>query len=417
MANKIFSRNEFFFFQNETSYGVIPNTAGTATLAGTNACEAIQFKINRVTDEIVRKDKTGSRTARAGVAGRKIANFSMNMSLVTSGTPGTAPDCDPPLRSLFGAAPTAKTGTVSITGATNASPIVITATAHGMSNFDLCSITGVLGNTAANGIWAINNVTTNTFELVGSPGNTGVAAVYTSGGTVSKAALVYIPSDASPTLSFTGYSFRLPSTAAQRAIFGCVSKEGTFNLGEDIATWQNTGDAFWHNDSLNFANCTTQEAGGLTAFPVLPSGLVVNGEGIAGFKGRLAISGANQIRVRTVNIKYGSGLDLPRDLFGTQYVDLPEADERNIQVSFNLYEDDTAGQAALEQAAIDKTAVDLVGIVGTIPGNAYGMVTRGIHLASPDRDDSQRAFTLSYNSSRAYGVGLSTFDEMRLWAL
>src|SRR5690242_19929753 len=52
-----------------------------------------------------------------------------------------------------------------ITGATNATPIVITAASHGYSNGDIVAIYGVLGNTAANGVWKIANVTTNTFEL------------------------------------------------------------------------------------------------------------------------------------------------------------------------------------------------------------------------------------------------------------
>jgi hypothetical protein len=58
-----------------------------------------------------------------------------------------------------------------ITGATNASLIVITANSHGLSNGDEVYISGVLGNTAANGTWIVANVTANTFELSGSTGN------------------------------------------------------------------------------------------------------------------------------------------------------------------------------------------------------------------------------------------------------
>lgn len=64
-----------------------------------------------------------------------------------------------------------------ITNATNATPIVITANAHGLSNGDTVYIQGVRGNTAANGTWVVANVATNTFELVGSSGN----GSYTSG--------------------------------------------------------------------------------------------------------------------------------------------------------------------------------------------------------------------------------------------
>jgi hypothetical protein len=68
----------------------------------------------------------------------------------------------------------------SITGATNATPIQITCANHGYANNDYVAIINVGGNTNANGIWQITNVSTNTFDLVGSTGN----ATFTSGGSV-----------------------------------------------------------------------------------------------------------------------------------------------------------------------------------------------------------------------------------------
>jgi len=70
-----------------------------------------------------------------------------------------------------------------ITGATNANPIVVTSVAHGFSNGDKVTISGVLGNTAANGTFLVANKATDTFELTtlagaNVPGN----GAYTSGG-------------------------------------------------------------------------------------------------------------------------------------------------------------------------------------------------------------------------------------------
>lgn len=65
-----------------------------------------------------------------------------------------------------------------ITGATNATPIVVTTGTHGYVNGDQVSISGVLGNTATNGVFYISNVTGTTFELDGSVGS----GAYTSGG-------------------------------------------------------------------------------------------------------------------------------------------------------------------------------------------------------------------------------------------
>jgi Domain of unknown function DUF11/MBG domain (YGX type)/Ubiquitin-activating enzyme E1 FCCH domain/Lactonase, 7-bladed beta-propeller len=69
--------------------------------------------------------------------------------------------------------------TVTITGATNAQPIVIAASNHGFVTGQSVTISGVQGNTAANGTFVITVVDANHFRLNGSRGN----ANYTGGGT------------------------------------------------------------------------------------------------------------------------------------------------------------------------------------------------------------------------------------------
>jgi hypothetical protein len=82
------------------------------------------------------------------------------------------------LLALEGVSWNQSTGT--ITGATNASPIVVTSTAHGLGVGDFVAIRSVGGNTAPNDqIWLIEAVAANTFTLASSTGN----GAYTSGGT------------------------------------------------------------------------------------------------------------------------------------------------------------------------------------------------------------------------------------------
>jgi len=75
-----------------------------------------------------------------------------------------------------------------ISGATQADPVVITATGHGFSNGDKVSIRGVAGMTQLNleTAYVVANKATNTFELTGVDG-TGFGA-YGSGGVATKAA-------------------------------------------------------------------------------------------------------------------------------------------------------------------------------------------------------------------------------------
>jgi hypothetical protein len=71
----------------------------------------------------------------------------------------------------------AQTG--SITAASNAAPIVITSSNHGLVTGDTVTIGGVLGNTKANGTVTITVLDANTFQLNGITGN----GDYTGGGT------------------------------------------------------------------------------------------------------------------------------------------------------------------------------------------------------------------------------------------
>jgi uncharacterized delta-60 repeat protein len=68
-----------------------------------------------------------------------------------------------------------------ITGATNTGPITVTAPNHGLISGTRVDITGVQGDTAADGSWTITVVDSNHFFLNGSNGTS--SGTYTSGGT------------------------------------------------------------------------------------------------------------------------------------------------------------------------------------------------------------------------------------------
>lgn len=59
-----------------------------------------------------------------------------------------------------------------ISGATNATPIVLTlAAGHGLKNGDRLAIAGITGNTGANGEWTLASVGATSATLLGSVGN------------------------------------------------------------------------------------------------------------------------------------------------------------------------------------------------------------------------------------------------------
>ncbi len=72
----------------------------------------------------------------------------------------------------------------SVTGASNAAPIVITSAANGLKTGQQVQIAGVGGNTKANGIWTITVIDVNHFSLNGSNGAVGGGnGAYSGGGT------------------------------------------------------------------------------------------------------------------------------------------------------------------------------------------------------------------------------------------
>ena len=95
-----------------------------------------------------------------------------------------------------------------ITGATNVNPIVITSTGHGLTSGDSVVISGVLGNTAANGTKTVTVVNANTFSIATAgngaytSGGVFVDAPNTDEGTVNTDRAYLIPSDDTLSLKF-----------------------------------------------------------------------------------------------------------------------------------------------------------------------------------------------------------------------
>jgi len=106
--------------------------------------------------------------------------------------------------------------TVTITGATNATPIVVTAVAHGLVTGDAISISGITGNTNANGYFKITRLTADTFSLqnystgadIAGNGAYGGTPVAVTGIVQSNRVLVGDGTAAAPSLSFANF----PST-------------------------------------------------------------------------------------------------------------------------------------------------------------------------------------------------------------
>ena len=143
--------------------------------------------------------------------------------------------------------------TKSITGATNATPIAVTCTAHGYSTGDTVVVASVGGNTNANGTWEITSTGANTFTLDGSAGN----ATYTSGGTAR------LRNNTRVKLT-TAVTQNIASTGPGRAAWTSASASNTADVNPTFFKE--------HNQSDNF-NIGAAFTTGLAAYWTLPSTL------------------------------------------------------------------------------------------------------------------------------------------------
>ena len=386
----------------------IPNSTGTATVAGGDAARHISLGMQNQPGTIQRADKTGSRSQTVGSAGRSSATWNLSASLVTAGTAGVVPDLDPLFKAVFGQAATIGSGSVNIGSSTNATPIVVTATSHGLATGASVTIAGHLVNTDANGQWIVEVVNANSFKLLGSVGN-GIGAAT---GTVNKANAVYNFSDT--LLSFALWSFRTPSTVMQRCAMGCVPTELSIEFGDDVATVSSSGEAIYILDSKGYATEGTVQKGGLTSFPTEPGSPVTNGGLIPGFKGLAVVNGNKMATIRSGTVRIGSGAELVKDTFGEDLPDAIIGDERTVQVGFSLYETDDDSVVELIDNANKGNPLDIILQMGTVAGSTVIVYLKNVILESPESDDSDTRYSLNVPDSRAYATGLTSLDEVAI---
>ncbi len=211
----------------------------------------------------------------------------------------------------------------------------------------------------------------------------------------------------------TMWSYRSPSTLDQRLAHTCVVQEATFNLGQDVATWNCSGEGLFVIGSINFAGYDTIQKGGLSAFPTEPTP-TTNGGIIAGFTGVATLDGNVIATIRTATLRIQTENMLVKDTFGSYYPTLTEGGERTITTSFSLYDDDSASVNGLKDASDRKTPIDITYQIGTVAGNIWTFNLKNVQLAPFNLNDNQLRFAADFGDSRAYSTSLTSGDELTL---
>lgn len=117
---------------------------------------------------------------------------------------------------------------LTISGATDATPIVVTTTTHGLSTGDVVVVSGVGGNTAANGTFVITVTDATHFSLNGSAGN----ASYTSGGTATFNGTQFIGTGTS-VITLTGSPLDSVYLQVQCSVAGTIGTSAQITISLD----------------------------------------------------------------------------------------------------------------------------------------------------------------------------------------
>jgi len=196
-------------FQVDSTNGNDSNFPGTGT--GANAFLTLQGAINAIKNKVDINGQTWS--INHAIAGSATAAGSYTTVVVNG--PFEGDNCG---GTITGAP------AISISSATNATPIVVTTGSnHGYTNGDAVSISGVASNSAANGVFTISGVTATPLQLVGTTG-TGSG----TGGSVTNITKVAIAGST-------------PGTPSVNVINGgCIAVQGfniTNTVNIDVGAW------------------------------------------------------------------------------------------------------------------------------------------------------------------------------------
>jgi hypothetical protein len=103
----ILSQLQRAYVQSEGTFGTVPNTTGTATLANSDAIRINSgYRISPVRQRLIRPDKFAGYAAPAPILGKRSSTWVLPTPICGGSAAGVAPDMGPLLTALFGATPT-----------------------------------------------------------------------------------------------------------------------------------------------------------------------------------------------------------------------------------------------------------------------------------------------------------------------
>lgn len=243
----------------------------------------------------------------------------------------------------------------------------------------------------------------------------GIGAVTVNAGT----SVVYAPADVANCLDIWAYAKNVsgtqPAGLTQRVALASAVSQIKFNIGQDFATADFSGESWWVLDTDQFSTADATAKGGLASFPTEPASPTLNGSAVQGFVGTITLDGqAYTGIIRSAVITYGMIREFPKDVFNNFYPSAPIPGFRDVTVDLNLYDDDGSTLSALKAKIFNNTAFNASFVVGTTAGNIWTFALNNLQIpAKPTYDNSQTKRALSI-TAQAHQSTSTAKDEFSL---
>lgn len=239
----------------------------------------------------------------------------------------------------------------SVTGATNATPIVIAATAHGMGAVGTIlpvTIASVSGNTAANGFWSVLVVDANHFSLRGSVGN----GSYTSGGT-------WTTNLTAPEIAIYHTSDYQGQTGYEANIIFSHTTDGTLNINDRVG-----GSVIL----LNSAGTTLTFGNGGNVTSIVAKASMMMGSGAA-----ITLDKLSRVTVTNPAIEFGAG---GPNLFApaSDSLSIATGADGTRAVAISI---DATQNVTFHSGVVFNTTITVPGIILASTGTTYSIMRAG----------------------------------------
>jgi hypothetical protein len=385
MSCYVNSNDNRFYAALETVFGT------AAAIISQNRFPADHLHPKQLTERVRRRDKTGTRTFQ-GLPNqlRSQTAFSLSTFLTSWDNQTAAPAYGPLFACALGNAGQIFAGG---TIAAVSSGLAFTFTsAHGLSVGQAISLAGELR-------FVIAIVSTTEIEI-----NAPFTGTVGAGQTVSPT-ITYSLAEDLP--SATIYDYWSPSGVVQRMLVGAAVDRMRIRVNNDFHEFEFAGPAKDLLDSASFES----GQGGLTQYPAEPSVAGFDYTIVPGHLGEvwLGTPASRFYTITEAELSLTNSVDMRAQEFGLQSPVCFSAGQRDVELSFELFEQDNTVTQALYQAARQRSPIPAMFQLGNQPGQMFGFYLNAVVPQVPEFDDREPRLQWKFTNDRAQG---SVNDEL-----